>query len=166
MNLYIKTENGVTINHPAFEDNLIQAFGSVPPNWEPFIRVERPIPALYEVLVSEQPVYTKVNDVWTDVWTLREMTAEEKEVVKQNLIEEAKDIWSARPQVENWSAWIFNEETIKYEPPIPRPAPNQTNLDAKIYTFWCGAENNWKETPARPEGEYKFDFIAWIWVAI
>jgi hypothetical protein len=166
MNLYIEIENDLPKNHPAFEDNLIQAFGLVPSNWEPFIRVERPTLMDYEVLESNDPIYTKVNGVWTDVWTVREMTAEEKEVVRQNIIKNAKDLWAARPQVENWSAWIFNEETIKYEPPIPRPEPNQTNLDAKIYTYWCGADVNWKETPARPEGEYKFDFIAWTWVAI
>ena len=42
MNLYIETNNGQTINHPAFEDNLIQAFGSIPEHFEPFVRVERP----------------------------------------------------------------------------------------------------------------------------
>ena len=166
MNLYIETENGVTKNHPAFEDNLMQAFGAIPAHWEAFTRVERPIPGVYQTMDSNEPVYAKVDDVWTDVWTVRDLTAEEKEVAKQAAIKAAKDAWATRPQVENWSAWIFNEETIKYEPPIPRPEPNQTNLDAKIYTYWCGADVNWKETPARPEGEYKFDFIAWAWVAL
>ena len=168
MNLYIETENGVTKNHPAFEDNLIAAFNSVPEHWEPFIRVERPVPGLYQVLDSDESVYAKVDGVWTDVWTIRDMTAEEKEVVRQNLIKNAKDLWSARPQVENWSAWIFNEETIKYEPPIPRPEPDQTKLSANIYTYWCGAENGWKDTPPRPvdDKQYKFDFFTWEWVAI
>ena len=48
MNLYIETENGATKNHPAFEENLIQAFGSIPEHWEAFIRVEKPIPSLYQ----------------------------------------------------------------------------------------------------------------------
>jgi hypothetical protein len=44
-------------------------------------------------------------------------------------------------------------------------------LDAKaevegVLVFWCGAENNWKEAPARPEGNYKFDFFEWQWVLI
>jgi hypothetical protein len=51
-------------------------------------------------------------------------------------------------------------------PPIPRPEPDQVKLDAGIKTFWCGADNNCKDTPVRPEGEYKFDFIAWQWVPI
>lgn len=161
MSLYIETENGITKNHPAFEENLLQAFGSIPEHWEPFVRVERPIPTMYQVLESETPTYQKVNGVWTDVWSIREMTEQEKEVAKQAAIKLVKDAWATRPQVENWSAWVFNEETIKYEPPIPRPEP----VEGKI-VFWCGADNNWKETPIRPEGEYKFDFIAWNWVAV
>jgi hypothetical protein len=166
MNLYIETENGVTKNHPAFEVNLIQAFGEIPEHWEPFIRVECPALTDYQVLVSDKSTYAKVNGVWTDVWTVQDMTEEEKEIVKQDAIKDAKDAWAARPQVENWSAWVFNEETIKYEPPIPRPALDETKIAAGIMTFWCGADANWKDTPVRPEGEYKFDFIAWAWVAV
>jgi len=53
MKLYIETENGQVKNHPAFEDNLIQAFGQVPEHWVPFERVERPVLGQYEVMVSE-----------------------------------------------------------------------------------------------------------------
>lgn len=166
MNLYIEIENGAVKNHPAFEDNLIQAFGFVPSHWEPFTRVERPVLGMYEVLESQEPVYAKVNGVWTDVWSIREMTAEEKETVKQAAITAVQTAWAAREQVENWSAWVFNEETIKYEPPIPRPAPDKTKLAQRIMTFWCGADSNWKDTPVRPVGNYKFDFFAWNWVEV
>jgi len=94
------------------------------------------------------------------------MTAEERETKKQALIQAAQLIWISRGQLENWSTWVFNEETFKYDPPIPRPEKNQTKIDAGILTMWCGAENNWKDTPVRPEGEYTFDFIAWQWVEI
>ena len=45
-------------------------------------------------------------------------------------------------------------------PPIPKPESDQTKIDAKIFTFWCGAENNWKDAPPKPnDGNfYKFDF--------
>jgi hypothetical protein len=33
MKLYIETENGWVKNHPAFENNLLEAFGSIPENW-------------------------------------------------------------------------------------------------------------------------------------
>ena len=50
MKLYIQVENGQPINHPAFADNLTQAFGQIPNTWEPFYRIERPVPGVYEVL--------------------------------------------------------------------------------------------------------------------
>jgi hypothetical protein len=164
MNLYIETENGVTKNHPAFEDNLIQAFGSIPAHWEPFTRVERPIPTVYQVLDSEEPTYSKVNGVWTDVWALREMTTEEK-AAKQQAVTTA---FNNRLQAENWSAWTLDEGICEMVPPIPRPEPDQVKLDANIFTFWCGADANWKDTPARPvdDNQYKFDFLAWQWNAV
>ena len=164
MNLYIETENGVTKNHPAFEDNLIQAFGSIPEHWEPFIRVERPTPGMYQVLESQEAVYTKVNGTWTDVWSMREMTAEEKAAIQQT----TRDMFAARYQAENWSTWTLDEATNTMVPPIPRPEPDQTKLDAGIMTVWCGADNNWKDTPVKPvdDNQYKFDFLAWEWIQV
>ena len=157
MNLYIETENGNPINHPAFEDNLMQAFGSIPERWEPFTRVEQPIPTVYQILESDEPVYTKIEGVWTDVWSLRDMTAEEKSTKQQAV----RDAFNTREQASNWSAWTLDEATCTMQPPIPRPDPVEG-----VLVFWCGADNAWKEAPARPEGDYKFDFIAWAWVAV
>ena len=161
MNFYIEIENGVTKNHPAFEKNLMQAFGSVPEHWEPFTRVERPVPGIYQVLESEEPVYVKVDGVWTDVWSVRDMTTEEKTARQQIAITG----FNNREYASNWSAWTLDEATCLMVPPIPRPEADQAKLDQRIFTFWCGAENNWKDAPACPEGEYKFDFFAWQWVA-
>lgn len=161
MKLYIQTENGQTINHPAFEDNLLQAFGSIPDTWEPFTRVERPVPGVYEV-VPEMPTYEKVNGAWADVWALRPMTTEEKTAKQQAVI----TAFNTREQAENWAAWTLDEATCTMQPPIPRPEPDQAKLDQRIMTFWCGADANWKDTPVRPEGEYKFDFLAWEWVQV
>ena len=159
MNLYIETENGATKNHPAFEDNLIQAFGSVPAHWEPFTRVERPTTGIYQKMDSDEPVYTKVDGVWTDVWSVRDMTAEEK-TAKQQAV---RDAFAARDQASNWSAWTLDEATCTMQPPIPRPE----SVEGKI-VFWCGADANWKDTPAKPvdENQYKFDFLAWNWVQV
>jgi hypothetical protein len=164
MNLFIEIENNQIKNHPAFEHNLIRAFGQVPANWEPFIRVERPTPGTYEELDSDIATYQKVNGVWTDVWSLRPMTQAEKEA-KQQVV---KDAWTAREQAANWATWVFNEDTCQYDPPIPRPAPDETKLSQGIFTVWCGADNNWKDTPVRPQDgkNYKFDFFQWIWVEI
>jgi len=160
MNLYIQTQDGQPINHPAFEDNIIEAFGLIPENWEPFIRVVRHVPTMYQVLEVEEPVYARVAGVWSDVWSLRDMTAEEKAAKQQN----TRVPLSTREYPENWSAWTLDESTNTMVPPIPRPEPDQAKLDAGIRTFWCDADSNWKDTPPHPEGNYKFDFFAWVWV--
>ena len=159
MNLYIETENGVTKNHPAFEDNLLQAFGSIPVHWEPFTRVERPALGVYEVMTADEPTYEKVDGVWTDVWHKRDMTVEEKTAKQQ----EAVTVFNSREYASNWSAWTLDETTCPMVPPIPRPAPVEG-----VLVFWCGADNNWKDTPARPVdgNKYKFDFLAWNWVQV
>jgi hypothetical protein len=164
MNLYIETENNAPKNHPALEDNLLQAFGSIPPHWEPFIRIPRPDLKVYEILVEANPTYQKINGVWIDVWAIRNMTTQEK-TAKQQAV---RDIFSARAQAENWSAWVLDEATCTMVPPIPRPAPDQVKIDARIWVFWCGADNNWKDTPPQPDdnNQYKFDFFSWDWVVI
>lgn len=154
MNLYIETQNGAVKNHPAFEDNLIEAFGAIPAHWEPFTRVDCPALGVYEVATNS---YVKVDGVWTDVWTVRDMTADEK-IAKQQAVVTA---FNSREQAENWSAWTLDEVTCTMQPPIPRPLP----IEGKL-VFWSGADANWKEAPACPEGNYKFDFLAWQWVEI
>ena len=162
MELYIQIENGQPINHPAFGDNLRQAFGEIPSNWEPFERIERPVPGVYQILESDQPTYQKVGEKWTDIWSLRDMTAAEKAAKQQATI----DAFNNRPQAENWSAWTLDEATCTMQPPIPRPEPDEAKLTQGIMTFWCGADNNWKDAPAKPEGQYIFDFVQWTWVPV
>jgi hypothetical protein len=157
MELHIQIENGQPINHPALDSNLIQAFGAIPANWEPFTRVESPTLNVYQTMDSDRSVYKKVDGVWTDVWPVREMTTEEK-IAKQAEVREA---FNTREQAANWSAWVLDEVTCTMQPPIQRPAP----VEGKI-VFWSGADANWKEAPSRPEGDYKFDFFAWQWVAV
>ena len=162
MNLYIETENGTTKNHPAFEGNLTQAFGSIPVHWEAFTRVEQPTLDVYQTMDSNIPTYTKVDGVWTDVWTIREMTAEEKTTKQLAVITS----FNTQDQASNWSTWTLDEATCTMVPPIPRPAIDKTKIAAGVMTFWSGADANWKDTPVRPEGNYKFDFIAWQWVEV
>jgi hypothetical protein len=92
------------------------------------------------------------------------MTDDEK-AAKQQAV---RDAFNSREQSVNWSAWVFDETTCTMQPPIPRPEPDETKLNAGIFTFWCGADGGWKDTPARPidENRYKFDFFAWQWVQV
>jgi hypothetical protein len=156
MNLYIETENGVTKNHPAFEDNLIQAFGGIPDHWEPFTRVAAPTLGVYEVLDSNVPTYSKVDGVWTDAWTKRDMTEEEKSA-KQQIVHDA---WAVRPNASNYTAWIFDEATCSYIPPIPRPTDRQV--------FWQGSTNSFVDLPPYPDDEknYRLDFDSASWVLV
>lgn len=78
MNLYIEVDSeGNCINHPIGEENLIQIFGSIPSKYEPFVRVEQNVfPDTFEIMNEVQ--YQKVDGIWTDVWTKREMDSNEK----------------------------------------------------------------------------------------
>jgi hypothetical protein len=111
-----------------------------------------------------QPVYTKIDGVWTDVWTIRDMTAEEKTVMQQTVIA----AFNNREQAENWSAWTLDEATCTMVPPIPRPELNFLKIGLGILTVWSGVDANWKDTPKRPfdDKPYKFDYTAWQWVEV
>jgi hypothetical protein len=171
MELFIQIKDGKPFEHPILGENFRQAFpeidaNNLPPEFARFERVERPVLGEYQVLVSENPTYELIDGVYKDVWHTREMNAEEKLIIKQRKIENYKQAWENRPQSKNWEAWIFNEELIQYQPPIQRPEPDQTKINAGIFTFWCGAENAWKDAPVRPANNNKFDFFAWVWVEI
>lgn len=114
MNLFIKIENDSPVGHPALEDNLIQAFGVIPNEWESFIRVPHPNIGVYQVLESDSPVYQKVNGIWTDVWLFRNMTMQEK-IDKQNSVKLWAKVTDQDP------SWIFDETTCSFVPPVPKP---------------------------------------------
>ena len=160
MNLYIQIENDQPVNHPAFEDNLIEAFGSIPNHWEPFTRLEKPTLGANEKFDNPDVTYEKINGVWTDVYHVVEITAEEKAAIKQTKIEAYKEAWQALPQRDNFSAWVFNEETIQYEPPMPRPTDREV--------IWSGANNGWVDKPQKPDDgkTYRLDFYTSSWVEI
>lgn len=160
MGLYIEVQNGQPVNHPATEENLMQAFQCIPAHWEPFKRIDAPMGKITENVTANP--YQKIDGFWQDSWVVTQKTPEELETIKQAII----DDFNNREQAENWSAWIFEPTTWNMVPPIPRPERDEAKLSQNIYTFWCGADNNWKDTPARPEGNYKFDFIAWTWVEV
>jgi len=167
MELYIRIKDGQPFEHPIIGDNFRQAFPDVdvnnlPAEFARFERIERPVLGVYEVMESEAPTYELIDGVYKDVWRTRAMTLEEKTAKQQAVI----TAFNSCEQASNWSAWNLDEATCVMVPPISRPEPDQAKLNEGIRTFWCGAENNWKDSPVRPEGENKFDFIAWEWVAV
>ena len=152
-NLYIQIENGQTINHPATEENLLQAFGLIPTNWETFIRVEPPIPNIYQI-IDGQSTYQKIDGVWTDVWSIKDMTETEKQEKQQNV----KNKFNALPNGFNFSAWVFDETTCTFNPPIPKPIDNQNY-------FWSGLTTSWKVVPEKPQDNqnYKLSYLTDEW---
>ena len=156
MALFIQIENDQPVNHPVYDFNLIQVYGQIPQGWAMFNRVDRPIPTVYQVLESDEPVYAKVDGVWTDVWSLRDMTAEEKTAKQQA----EKDNWSALPNRDNFIAWTFDEATCAYAPPTPRPTDGNY--------LWQGTTNSCVIRPPYPDDgkQYKLDIPTATWVLI
>ena len=76
--LFIQVANGVPINYPAYESNLLAAFGKVPSDWVPFVRVEQPALGLYQLLIRPTPTYEYDGGVFTDRWHVREMSTVER----------------------------------------------------------------------------------------
>lgn len=153
MKLYIQVENGVTINHPALEDNLLGVYnGEIPTDWEPFERIEKPILGVYEILDSMTPTYQKIDGVWKDVWAVRSMTNEEKTAKQQSI----KDLWVNN---NNYTSWIFNEDLCIYEPPVPPPNDNKTY-------FWVETSGGWVEVADYPSDDkmYIMDINTLTWV--
>ena len=167
MNLFIQVEEGAPVNHPAFEQNLLEAFGYIPDNWEPFVRVKNPTFVDKTLTLTQaEPSYEKIDGIWQDVWHTRPKTEEElaaeraaEHAIRLKALQEA---WAKHPYAHNFTAWVLNEEKIKYEPPVPRPEP-----DGKLYR-WHGPSNSWREAEPIPQDgkKYKFDFDNWVNVEI
>lgn len=113
LDLYIQVdESGNTVNHPAHSLNLIQAFGEIPSNFEPFKRTPMPIPGPYQIARGFTG-YEKINGIWQDAHEFRDMTPEEK----QQAQDECKAAWEMNPHNKELKDWVYNEETNSYGPP-------------------------------------------------
>ena len=173
MELYIQIRDGQTFGHPILESNFREAFpdidtNNLPPEFARFVRQDPP-PKTGDYKVVDSDGYQLVDGVWTDVYVERDMTPFEKErfdeeqnIVKSMRRKVVKDLWDSLPNRDNFTAWFFDEETMQYLPPIPRPDPING-----VAVRWNGADNSWKEAPDRPTdgADYVFDYTNWSWVA-
>ena len=113
MELYIQIKDGQPFEHPIIGDNFREAFpdidvNSLPPEFAKFERVERSVsPSVYEIAEVN---YLWVDGIVKDVWSLRQMTAEEK----------AEKINTAM-QHQPYLSWTFDEPSCKWIPPTPYP---------------------------------------------
>jgi len=150
MNLYIQVQDGQPVNHPALVDHLYGAFGGVPDDWKPFIRVERPVVGVYEVYVDT--TYEQVGDYYVDVHNVRPMTDEEKAAMiaeatanlpGANWTLDTETLRPVRPLMpttggpwkfdmmtaKDWviateppfPSWVLREDGLCYVPPVPKP---------------------------------------------
>jgi hypothetical protein len=85
-NLYIKVIDGSPVDHPLLETNLLHIHDeleNIPDHYEPFVRVGQNVkPGLYQKVVS---TYEKIDGVWQDVWTVVDMTDDEKSIRESEL---------------------------------------------------------------------------------
>ena len=116
MSFYIQIENGQPINNPLAEENLLQAFGSIPSNYVPFTKI------LFETTNLTVDIYQKAvstyvldNDgiSWKDDWSIVNMTDEEKAI--------AIEIKKSNPPCPNV---LLDIETLKWKPSIQKPQDN------------------------------------------
>lgn len=165
MELYIRVdENNVPVGNPILGDNIRDALPEVdlnnlPSGWAIFNRVPKPRLGVYETFEEPPYTYELIDGEFYDVWHHRSMTSEEKEAE----MDRVKFLWTQQPYFSNFSAWVFNEVTCKFEPPIPYPEDVADNIG------WRGSSNSWEVFPPYPEDsteELAFDPIQWKWVSL
>jgi len=90
MNLFIKVINDETVDHPVMQGNLLDVFGEIPPEYQPFERTHPPTLGTFEVFDSIVPQYGIVNGVWSDLWPRRPMNSDELTLKNDELAEMAR----------------------------------------------------------------------------
>lgn len=101
MDLFIQIRNGQPYEHPILGDNFRHVFpeldvNNLPPEFAKFERIQNPRNAgPYEV---DEVSYQWVDGVVKDVWTVRQMTQEEKDAKFQWLLDQAINTLNHRKQ--------------------------------------------------------------------
>jgi hypothetical protein len=70
------------------------------------------------VLLHPEPAYRRIEGVWQDYWYYREKTSEELAQEKEAVLKILRDRWTNRAYAHNFTAWVLNEEMLRYEPPF------------------------------------------------
>tara|TARA_B100000902_G_C26757397_1_gene643905 strand:+ start:80 stop:538 length:459 start_codon:yes stop_codon:yes gene_type:complete len=150
MDLFIKVNSSnVPQEHPAFKENLKQAFPSLdfdastpPTGWMKFEKSSNTLLTTYEKFDNPAFTYEVIDGVVKDVWHVLNMTDEEKKE-KQDKV---KADWAAM-DTSDVASWIFDEATCKYKAPVdpPSDAASESNPDGKYYD-WDESTTSWVET--------------------
>lgn len=146
LELYIKIQNGLPVDHPQLKDNVLDAYELSDtdldghPDWLPFIRTEQPKAGIYEAVGG--PLYIRDGNIVNEQWIVRPMTDEEK-VIKQN---QRKFDWKNNGGPVNW---IFDEEKCSYVPPLPYPDDGAPYIWVQEVSKWIEIDEE-HPTIARP----------------
>lgn len=110
--LYIRIKDGKPYEHPMILENIILAFPNFDANnlidFAKFERVSSPFLGTYEIADHH---YDWDDDVVKDIWTIRNMTEEEKDI---------KFAKGSRP----YPSWEFDESVHRWISPVPYPEDN------------------------------------------
>ena len=137
MELFIRIKDGQPFEHPIFVGNFRQAFPDVDTNNLPaefarFVRVTAPAVGVYEK--NQTVSYQLVNGVYTDVFSVEQMTSEEIAAKQQ----ETKDAWAEN---NGFDSWVFNEATCAFKAPTPYPTDNKRYTWDESTTSWVEVTN-------------------------
>ena len=155
MNCHIKVENGQAVGHPAADENLIDVYGQIPDGWEPLTLTDTKTLLRHPLKTYEgTPIYQLIDGVWTQVWVQVDKTPEEIAAY----VEEFRGYLLNSTYGNNFTAWVFNYTTGKFEAPVPKPTDGHYK--------WHGPSNSFKEAPLKPTDDknYQFNFYTWEWV--
>ena len=158
MNLYIETENGVTKNHPAFEDNLMQAFGAIPEHWQPFTRITLKDSGITLGMYQKGIcTYTSSDgNTWQDTWSAVEMTEEEKaEKVAQQTDYINRLINSLREKAQHVITTLTDETQIGYW--------NTFLSLLNAVTFTDPTQVMFPKLPKNNDGVYTDQYVDGVW---
>lgn len=174
--LYIQVQNGTVVDHPVFQQNLLDVFGSIPDYYQPFTRILMPnynTIGVFQKIVEtyETPNYQLTDGVWHDTWTVIDMTAEEK----------AKKIAEAQSIPQIFPSWSFDADTCKWTAPVPMPTsggPYAWNEVTQTWALapttdipevggpyaWNLSEQRWVSAP-QDSNTYAWAVVTQTWVA-
>lgn len=144
-------ENGEFVGLPMLLSNFVRVTpdateDSLPEGWYFYNKAgsqpRTQLPSVYHTFELQRSVE---GSTITETWVVVEMTADEK-LVKQN---QAKNHWAQKPDLDDFSTWVFDETTCTFKPPVDCPSDGvmygeqKPGVDKRYW--WDNANETWIE---------------------
>lgn len=146
LGLFILVQDGKPVNHPVTGSNLTMIFPNFDPDDppEPFEKFKRiPVPRIGQMHQYIGTTYEKFNGVWQDVHQIELLPLEER-------TKKISDYVRANPKP--FESWIFNENDLRWEPPVPMP------IDGNVW-YWNESLQKWYQNIIDIEEEFNQQFL-------